>query len=167
MQARAAIPSDTKNLYARFSKVLNADVAVASGGSFDITPDITEANTFPVGVIGYDPLDNVLRCGNTEQLNLQIRVFFKLSSGSLALYDVALQRGNEAQGIEVTKMPVFRRPTRGGAVGGPTAVVLNTFTSGPSDPFNVAGFKLTFFNPSGQSINILQPGIRVDVFGVS
>jgi hypothetical protein len=162
-----AVGANPLNRYARFVKTLPANVTIPAGGLFDMTPDVQQSNTFPAGVLAHDAIANALRTANTTQLNLQIRVLLTLDSGALAVYDVALQRGNETVPIETTKMPLFRRPTTGGAVGGSSAVVINTFTSGASDPFNQVGFKIIFFNATGQNIDILAGQIRVDIFGVS
>ena len=166
MLAKAEIAAIAANRYARFIKTLATDVTVPSGGTFDMTTGIQQLNTFPTGIISYNAPTNTLRCANALQLNLQMRVLLTLSSGSLSIYDAALQRGNETVPIETTKMPLFRRPTNGGALGGSSAVVINTFTSGPSDPFNLVGFKIIFFNASGNNIQILAGEVRLDIFGI-
>ncbi len=154
------------NRHARFVLAITGDINVPAGGTFDLTPNVQQLNTFPAGMIFHDPVANVIKFANTLQLNIQQRVFFNLSTGVLTPYDIGLQRGNETTPIATTRLPVFRRPANGGEVSGPTVATINTFTSGPTDPFNLVGVKTIFINPTGQNVRIIAGEIRHDFFAV-
>ena len=154
-----------KNLQGTFTLTLPNDVVVQSGDTFDLTPDTIASNTFG-DVLQLDEVNRLFTTTNNEQLNLGIDVFLTLDGGSLQAFDVALQRGNESTLIERTKRQLFRRPTQGQSIGGPTGTTLSTYTSGVNDPFNNAGFNLTFFNPTNNDVAILAGEVRIDVFGV-
>lgn len=157
--------SDLKNVQATAILTLANDVIVTQGGTFDLTPDTIVTNTFG-DVLQLDELNRLFTTMNNEQLNLSIDIFLALDGGNLEAFDVALQRGNETTLIERTKRQLFQRPAQGQSVGGPTGTTLSTYTSGTNDPFNNAGFSLTFFNPTNNDATILAGEVRIDIFGV-
>lgn len=157
--------SELKNLQATATLTLANDLVVTPGGAFDLTPDTIVSSTFG-DILQLDEVNRLFTTFNTEQLNLGIDVFLALDGGNLEAFDVALQRGNEATLIERTKRQLFQRPAQGQSIGGPTGTTLSTYTSGVNDPFNNAGFNLTFFNPTNNDATILAGEVRIDVFAI-
>lgn len=156
------------NRYARFVLPLTAPIQVSNGEQVLITPTIEQFNNFPAGMLRINDSGKFI-LANTSQLNLLIRVTAQFAAGAFTAYDLALQRGNETTLIEPTKVQVFRRADQGSATGGTSSALIKTFSSGPTDPFNNAGFDVAFFNPSGTNAT-LELGnaetVRYDVFGV-
>lgn len=143
-----------------------SSAVVQSGDSLDITPTSFDVNNFGQ-LLGLQTESNglVFKTTNADRLNLQIRISVPLedTQGTEETHLVYLQRGNESTSIETTVASVkgrrFAQTTDAGLV--------LTYSSGPSDPFNNAGFRVIFQNDGLFPITVRDAEVRVDFFAVA
>ena len=112
-----------------------------------------------------EPSDLVFKTTNGDRLNIQVRISVPLldTQGTEEQHLVYLQRGNESTPIATTIASVqgrrFSQVTDAG--------LIFTYTSGPSDPYNIAGFRVIFQNDGLFPITVAAGEVRVDFFAVA
>jgi len=150
------------NLGAIVTEQRPSSTVVQSGDSLDITPTNFNVNDFGA-LLGLE--NGVFKTTNGDRLNIQVRISVPLldTQGTEEQHLVYLQRGNESTPIATTIASVqgrrFSQVTDAGLV--------LTYTSGPSDPYNVVGFRVVFQNDGLFPITVAAGEVRVDFFAVA
>lgn len=160
------IPTKTlANQQATATETLATPLTITSGSTADIMPASLAASSFGAMLT---VANGVFLTANAFQLNLSYRIrLSEVEAGQSRTINLGFRRGNETVAIDSTLQtaPVLRGqeyvvPSVVGTDG-------NTFTSGPGDPYNNAGFVPVVFNTSDKDIEIPAGAeIRIDFFAV-